>query len=790
MMRKHFVFALILLLIVVGRLRGQSFGDSVSLFHYSINLDIINISGKQINGFAELHFTPKVNNLTSLNLDLLALQVDSVVMNNQQLTFSHTGEKLLVNLPTAINPGDTALVTIYYGGQPVMDNSGWGGFYFGTDNLSAFNLGVGFDAVPHNYGRVWYPCIDDFVSRATYDCHIRVKEVSMAVCGGLLYDVDNNGDSTTTYHWRLSTPVPTYIVSVAVGQYVCVSDVYQGIERNIPIDIYVRPQDSVKVPGTFIHLKDALQIFEQSFGPYQWERVGYVGVFFNSGAMEHATNIAYPNACINGGTTYDDLMAHELAHSWFGNLVTCSTAEDMWINEGWASFCEFVFFDGIYGRDYTKDIIRTLHKQVLQMAHVVDGDYWPLYGIPPALTYCRTVYDKGSLVANNLRYHLGDSLFFESTTALLDSFKFKDISSYQMRDFLSAHTQRNLTPFFNNWVFTGGFPQFSTDSVLVAGPVGGSYNTMVYLKQKLNGRTTYSSDNIVELTFVGSGWQFITDTMIVNGEFSNKMFNLPFAPLSVMVNFDEKMCYGAVSFPKVIKQTGSHTFSETHFSANVSAVTDSALVRVTHNFVAPDPLKILNPDIARISDYRYWTVEGVDFDKITATGRFHYNRTTPNTGSLNSNGWLDNTLFSISADSLLLLYRSNAADDWKVQQCTRIGNNMTGYLTVDTLRTGEYTLGIGTPINASLNDAPHDAEPFFKVVPNPSESQFTLLFDALYEGMLYITDVRGALVEEVEIHAGSGTYIWDATPYPQGIYMAVLSEASGRHLMQKMLLLR
>lgn len=769
---------IVLCVLCVSRIEAQpekSFSDTVDVLHYSIHLNVLNIQGKHIDGHTVLTVAPKLNNVIKLSLDLLALVVDSVKSGTDMLAFQQAGEKLNIDLLQPINMGDTTDITVYYGGQPVMDNSGWGGFYFGTDNTSAFNLGVGFDAIPHNYGRVWFPCIDEFVDRATYDCYIRVNAQSMAVCGGTLQNVTDNGDSTKTYHWYLSSPVPTYLASVAVGRYAVVTDVYQGIESNIPVEIYVRPQDTAKVAGTFTHLKTALQIFENHFGPYRWQRVGYVGVYFNSGSMEHATSIAYPNACITGNTGYDDLMAHELSHHWFGDLITCNDAGDMWINEGWASFCEFVFFENLYGNAYVRDYIRSIHKQVLQMAHVVDGSYLPLHNIPIDRTYCRTVYDKGSLVTNNLRMYLGDSLFFGAVTAFLNANNFKDVSTVQLRDFLASYAQKDLTDFFNNWYYTGGFPDFSIDSMPVTNMGNGNYAVDVYLKQKLNGRSQYAQQELVELTFFNQVWGAYNDTMTISGVSGHKTFNLNFNPIKALVNFNEKSCFATTSYTHLIKQNGLLSFPETHFQTNVSQVTDSVLIRVSHHWVAPDSLKVSNPDIVRLSGYRYWSVEGLNISGLKATGKFYYNRTTPVTTSMASNGWLDNTLFSSSADSLLLLHRLNAADDWKIQTFTRTGNNTTGYLIADTLKEGEYTLAIGKPVNASLNENIKEEPPIkIHITPNPSKDIFNIHFNKDFEGQLNISDINGKQVFNTLIEKGTTSFTWNPKDFAGGIYIVNL----------------
>ena len=783
----YLVFVLLVFNIINLKAQNKkSYSDSIDILHYDINLNMLKMGAKHIDGYTVLKITPKVNNVTYLSLDLLSLITDSVLINQMTVNFIQSGEKLIITLSNTISIGDTINVSVYYGGHPVKDASDWGGFYFDPDSISAFNLGVGFAANPHNYGRVWFPCNDDFTDRATYDCYIRVNALSKAVCGGLLISENDNGDNTKTFHWQLTDPIPTYLASVAVGRYAHISDIYHGIDRDIPIELYVRHQDSLKAIGSFSHLKQALQIFETHFGPYKWQRVGYVGVSFNSGAMEHATNIAYPNAVIDGSTTYDDLMSHELFHHWFGDLITCSTEGDMWINEGWATFAQFIFYEGLYGKDYVKNYIRTMHKQVLQMAHNVDGSYLPLYGIPTALTYCTTVYDKGALVASNLRAYLGDSLFFNTMTTFLASHNFKDVSSFQFRDYITSYTQRDMTNFFDNWVFTGGFPHFSIDSLAVTNLGNGHYDTHVFVRQKLNGRNIFSNSNIVEITFANNNWQFVTDTLMVSGQYMNKNFNLNFNPARAFLNFDEKSCFGATSFTKVIKQTGAVTFSETHFTTNITQVTDSVLLRVTHNWVHPDSMKFNNPNIVRLSDYRYWTIEGINLANMKANGRFFYNRSKPLNSTFSNNSWLDNTLFSVSADSLLLLYRANTADDWKIQQFTRVGNNVTGYITTDTLKEGQYVFAIGKPANNSLNENIKESNPFdLNIIPNPSDGDFKISFAHDFEGLLKITDSKGEVMKNVDIKKGTFSYNWSPGNIPNGIYLVAMQSSDNKRVTKK-----
>lgn len=187
---------------------------------------------------------------------------------------------------------------------------------------------------------------------------------------------------------------------------------------------------------------------------------------FTAGAMEHATNISIGRAFINGTLGYETLWAHELSHMWWGDKVTCKTDADMWLNEGWASFNEALFTQALYGNTAYKNWIRTNHRKVLQFAHISDGSYLALNAIPSDYTYGATAYQKGADIVHTLRNYLGDSLFKVGTQHYLDSFAYGNASSANLRDALTSATGINMNRFFDDWIFTPGFPHFSIDSVV------------------------------------------------------------------------------------------------------------------------------------------------------------------------------------------------------------------------------------------------------------------------------------------------------------------------------------
>lgn len=742
------------------------YSDTLHAVHYDIHITNINVTQKTIEGYTIARLVPLIDNVKEIKLELVTLTVDSVFVGNVKNTdWTYTDNRIIIPLTTTINMGDTAETTVYYHGSTFVDPSGWGGFHFAGD--FAFNLGVGFDVIPHNLGKAWFPCIDDFHDRALYDCYITVPNDKKAICGGSLVQVLDQGNGTSTWHWKHHFSLPTYLVSVSTGKYFLKEDTYSGIAGEVPITFYCRALDTAKVAGTFTNLKTILQLYESHFGPYPFERVGYTATA--NGAMEHAANISYPYSGWNGNTSYDWWYAHELSHMWFGDMVTCASAGDMWLNEGWARWCESFVTEGLYGKKAATDELRGKHRDVLQSTNQTDGGYFALYNIPETITYGSTVYDKGGMVTHTLRNYLGDSLFFNGVKAYLQQYAYNDASSYDMRDFLSNYTGQNLNEFFNTWVFNPGFPQFGIDSIKVL-PFGNQFQVDVYVKQKQRGTDHISNENRLEITFAGSNWQMKTDSIHFSGINGHKTFLLDFAPVAVMADYYEKIADATTDYAKVVKNSGNIEFPETLASLIVDQVSDSALVRITHNWVAPDTLQ--HPVAGfRISDSRYWTVEGVFPQGFVSKGKFNYSK---------SNAF-DKNLIQSPDDSLVLLYRPDARFEWTGVKTTKTGNWVSGTLTTESLVPGQYTLGVYDADYLSTGKLDNGAK-VLDVFPNPAQGYCNISTKMSENGILNIYTINGQLLDSLQIKCGNNLLRWNNSFKSAQLLFFELNSPDGRML--------
>ncbi len=681
---------------------NNKIGDTLHAIHYNIHLTAINTNNQTITGFTNITLISKVDNLNNVPLDFTALTVDSAIVNGTTKTFIQHNDILRIILTQTINSGDTLSVSVWYHGHPFHEN--WGGFHF--SGHYAFNLGVGLTSIPHNLGKTWFPCIDNFTDRATYDVFATTADTIKAIGGGLLVDTVNDGNGNTTWHWSMQYAIPTYLISIATGNYVLYSDTLVGIEDTIPIYIYTRPSEQNNVSGSFVHLKNILHFYENRFGSYPFNRVGYVSTAI--GAMEHATNIAYPNFAINGNTTYEYLYAHELSHMWFGDEVTCDKAEEMWLNEGWASFCEMYYKTDLYGEDVVKSEMRDRNKKVLEKTHFIDNGYWALDSVPQQYTYGSTSYDKGAVVVNTLRGYLGDSLFFNAIKAYLQTNAWHSKSSADMCDFLTGYTGINMSPFFNAWVFKPGTPHFSIDSSTITGD-SGNFNVNIYMKQKYKGYNWLANNNIVEVTFVDNHLHMTTDTLHFSGKTGHSNKILSYYPEDVLLDLNEKIDDATTDNYRIFNKQENYSFPDTYFKIFIDSLFDTALIQVAHNWVAPDSLKKPVSGL-RLSPNRYWTINGVFDNRIAARGRFYYDHSR----------YLDKNLIKSENDSVVLLFRKTTADDWKPVSQTRYGIWSIGYIYVDKLEKGEYTLATWDLQTVGYNHITNKSDKI-DIFPNPTK---------------------------------------------------------------------
>ncbi len=766
--------------------------DTFNILKYTINLEIGNFTTKLIAGNTQIKFAPKLNNRNFIRFDLLKLLIDSVKENTSTLTYFYNDTILKVNFLSPKNAIDTSIITVYYHGQPQGDASGWGGFYF--DNTGgaqyAYNLGVGFAAKPHNYGRVWFPCFDNFVERSKYEFNITNDSARRSFCNGQLIS-DIVTANKRTRKWMLNDEIPTYLASVAVANYRQVNWTINALNGTKPITLVGVASDTSAMKAGFVNLKSCINGFENYFGPYIWNRFGYCLVPFNSGAMEHATNIAYPRS-VAGNLNYEaELMAHELSHHWWGDLITCETQEDMWINEGMATYSSYLFTEWQYGKASYLSKYKTIHDDLLHNLHKKEGGFRAISGIPHNLTYGDHVYKKGADVAHTLRSYMGDTAFFNACKFAMTQNALKSVNSTELRNLFQASSGQNLTDFFNNWVLSGGWSHFAIDSIKYIQQSANNYSAVVSIKQKIYGASTLHSNTPVELSFYKSDWTKVIKKIVVNGATSTYTLSIPFSAAYCAINNDHKIGDATSSDTKTIKNAGniSYALGKAYLKISNKGI-DSSLIRVVNNYVSPDPFKN-NPQNHKLSNQHYWRIEGILSPGFVSKIRFNYDG---NKSISTTYGYMDTLLTLVNGDSIRLFYRANAADDWKIiYPFTKVINsNKEGFIEIDSLKLGEYAFGNSTD-TSTIAPAVGVTELVgtqlkARIFPNPAKQKCTLQFDKQPETTYHINiyNADGKLVYSQKTNQKITSIT--ISELGKGVYNFTIQEKSKLLFVQKLII--
>lgn len=438
------------------------------VLHYSLNLDLShNFTSPFPHSYtASEVVTFRVDSLLSsiqLNAVNTSLAIDSVTLGGA--SFVHQSDILTITLTAAHAPGDTVSVGIYYHHLDVADNA----FYTSSDGM------VFTDCEPEG-ARRWFPCWDRPSDKATTDLTALVPVGVKLGSNGRLDAVSSVGDSLLSYHWVSRDPVATYLVviSAKLGYNLDIEYWHKLSSANDSIPLYFywnSGENTSNLHYVESRLLQMITYYSQLFGEHPFEKNGFAtlnGLFY-WGGMENQTLTSLCPNCWS-----ENLVSHEFAHQWFGDMITCGTWADVWLNEGFATYCEALWYEYSGGHaSYMTDIQNDAQYYIAHNPHwAIYNPSWASY-TPDVNTLFNTAitYDKGACVLHMLRAMLGDSVFFAAIKSYATdtvSFKFKNTVTDDFVAKMSAVTGQDLTWFFDEWVKTPNYPiynnLFSIDS--------------------------------------------------------------------------------------------------------------------------------------------------------------------------------------------------------------------------------------------------------------------------------------------------------------------------------------
>lgn len=750
--------------------------DTIDILHYNINLDFREFSSAVIKGFCEISIKSKMENVGSITLDLLDFDIDSVEAQGQLLTYSRDNNFITVHFPSPLGVDGEYEFSIHYNGQPTPASSGFGGLVFGGG--IAYNLGIGLGSTPYNYGRGWFPCFDTFVERSTYEFNIISSGNKRAYCVGTFMGESDLGNGAILRSFELNQEIPTYLAGIAVGNYQSWNTIHTGAFGDVPLEILALSNDLSTVVSSLNKLDETVDALEFWWGAYPWERVGYV--MTGNGAMEHPTNVAYPvNVALNGNEAQNnELVAHELGHHWWGNIVTLNGPENMWIKEGPAEYSSYLIYEYIFNREEFNRVNKENLLRVIEEAHVDDDGYQALSPMPYPQTYGTHTYQKGALVIHNLRGYLGDDLFKTGMKAVLDQYAYSHMDAYQFRDALTQATGVDLGPYFDAWIFAPGYAAYEVEN-MTATAQGNEFDVELMVQQKLHAASVYHEQVPLHVTFVSDDFEYHHDLITVSGEMTTLNLTVPFEPSTVFLNGEHELNLAVLGSHKTVTQTGQTGIQYGGLGATVETIADSAFIRLEEYRVLPDPSPV-NVYDARLSSNHYFRVAGVVKDGFEMKGTYAYDGSGPNK--------IDYDLVEITEDSLVLLYRPDQNEDWYEYpdyELKTLGNSIDGigFINIEPMRLGEYVLANAVVPATSSEDILKEKIDW-AVFPNPTSDQIIVGGDLPESGdyQVHLFDMQGKNIiqQDMKVNHGQFNITMNLQKIPQGMYVAKIVDDNGK----------
>ena len=686
--------------------------DSFDISTYELELDVTEYTYQQLSAHARIEMEVLDGNAQDLWFDLVELSVDSVQVNEVAVAFDQTESQLHIALPGDGWQVDSDYqIDVWYQGSPYQDPY-WGGFYFVSDYI--YNLGIGLTTIPPNFGKVWYPCFDNFVERAAYTYHVTSAGGRRAHCQGTMIGEIFLGGDTLTRSFELTHPITTHQSAIAVAPYVDSNYVHTGNYGDIPVRLTGKPEQINGMVNKFQELGYAIDALEYWWGPYAWERVGYV--LTTDGALEIPTNIAYPQFMVGENLVANgDLFSHELGHHWWGDLVAPTIHNHMWLKEGPAEYSSHLFVEWKDGQEEFIEVVKDNQQFVLEECHIQDNGFYPLSPMPDEEIYGRHTYYKGASILHNLRAYLGDELFRSSMQSVLaEHFDgHMDVSVFEQT--LEDITGVDMTPWFEAQVLQPGFSTWVLDSTVHE---AGAQSSTLFLQQKLRACENYHMAEPLDVTVWDSNWNRYDTQITASGQLDEITIDHPGidSPALVALNANGKLNQGRLDFMYTVSETEgiqNLPWVEMRVGCDAMPEGDSALVRIEHHWAAPDQGPV-EPYVEELSTRHFWVVDGIWPEGTLLDARIQY------TG--NSVDDLDHELYGNTEANGFLAWRSDASEPW--QECTAYewqpGSlaNGSGLFRVSDLKRGQYAFAKGD-VSAHVNEV---EALDITVWPNPASS--------------------------------------------------------------------
>ncbi|MDH7514616.1 MAG: M1 family metallopeptidase [Bacteroidota bacterium] len=455
------------------------------------------------------------------------LTISAVTMDGVPLAFSHAGDTLTVTLPRPYGRGEFfTLVIAYsspYAGSAIthrsVPNAALGGT---TPSISS-------QAEPYD-ARRWWPCKDDPADKAdSMDCMFTADSSLFCVGNGILVSDMKRPDGTRTFHWKTRYPIATYLVSMAAARYAYREHAFSHGGTTMPVGNWFYGMTPGQMAPNETAMLQGLQVYSDLFGTYPFMREKYGMAEYEAfgGAMEHQTVSSM-------GFYGTSVVVHELSHQWFGDKVTCADFGHIWLNEGWATYCEALFAESTGGR-------QALKSEMAANAYYGPGTIFVYDALNKGMGQIfngNLSYNKASWVLHMLRHVVGDSTFFRAARKYLGGDtpdRYRSVTTDEFRRFYEEESGMDLETFFRQWIYGEYYPTYRL--TWAANASGGDMRVEVHVEQLYTPQRQVF-DMPIDLTFRFGGRD---STLVVRNASPDTTYVFHFAekPESVLLDKDD-----------------------------------------------------------------------------------------------------------------------------------------------------------------------------------------------------------------------------------------------------------
>jgi aminopeptidase N len=420
--------------------------------HYTIDLTINDVGTSDLNSVVTIEATA-TQNLSSFNLDFIGFTVENIIVNGQPATFNRHKPELTITPAQLLESGQSFVVEITYHGVPDVvqsvvadDQIGWMAFSGGSYVLSEPDGAASY-----------YPVNDHPLDKAAYTFRVTVPTPFQAVANGMLVSTLNQ-NGTTTFVWEASDPMASYLTAVNIGEFNLETE---SNPDGVPIRNYYSVGLDEIVRQPFSRQDEMLAFYSEIFGSYPFVVYGSMVIDTEVGtALEAQTLSLYgiDQLDLEDIPLAEQLVAHELAHQWFGNSVSVADWGDIWLNEAFATYAEGLWIEHTEGTEALDEWVIDTYEYVVEAEEEMAPP-----GLPPVDDlFNEGVYCRGGLTLHALRLEVGDNAFFGILSTYYDRFKGSNVRTDDFIAVAEEVSGRELDLFFDSWLYNENIPPISS----------------------------------------------------------------------------------------------------------------------------------------------------------------------------------------------------------------------------------------------------------------------------------------------------------------------------------------